>query len=227
MNRQINTFLAPCINFLHFFQMSKSRLGWVFHNYICSMLEMNVNLLTLCTISKASEPGGTLINFPNFSRLLHRKGWEWNGGKGRKDGERGSGKAGVCMCLAGQAVTVDSVVQWWQDTGSDCSLSSPSTPSTMLRSVSRCLPSSHLQPGPFLPGGPQSRQKHTLKNNTQRPRDTQSHSQGRGVTPQVRLARHGAANMQLDKVENRKGAQTLSLYFLSSPSPHFINLSLP
>lgn len=72
-------------------------------------------------------------------------------------------------CGGAQAVTVDRVVLRWQDTGSDCSPSSPSTPSTMWRSVPRWLPSSHLQPGPFLPGGPQSRQKHTQKNNMQGP----------------------------------------------------------
>jgi len=42
-----------------------------------------------------------------------------------------------------------------------------------------CPTSSHLQPGPFLPGGPQSRQKHTRKNNTQGHRGTHSHRPGR------------------------------------------------
>lgn len=44
----------------------------------------------------------------------------------------------------------------------------------VLLCSSGCRGSSHLQPGPFLPGGPQSGQKHTPKNNTVCHRGTQS-----------------------------------------------------
>lgn len=86
--------------------------------------------------------------------------------KERRSTRGKKGHSGTVMCVysyvcfwGGQALTVDSMVLWWQDTGSDCSLSSPSSSSTMWHSVPK--PSSHLQSGPFLPVGPQSQQKHT------------------------------------------------------------------
>lgn len=86
-----------------------------------------------------------------------------------------------------------------------------------------CLPSSHLQPGPFLPGGPQSRQKHTHKNNTQCHRGTQSHSPGRGETAPVHLAGRGVANMKLDKVEKQKARghkrSLFTFFLLLLPAP--------
>lgn len=52
---------------------------------------------------------------------------------------------------------------------------------------------------------------------------TQARHGGKKKTAPARLTRHGAANMKLDKVGKQTagwgGAQTLSLYFLSFPSP--------
>lgn len=83
----------------------------------------------------------------------------------------------------------------------------------VLLCSSGCRSSSHLQPGPFLPGGPQSGQKHTPKNNTVCHRGTQS----------AWVKRHSVAHeMRSGKYETRQGrktvsqgAQVLFLYILS------------
>ena len=67
--------------------------------------------------------------------------------------------------------------------------------------------------GPFLPGGPQSRQKHTHKNNTWGLRGTHSHSLGRETcTHTPRETRIGKYETRQGRKTDSRGAQTLSLF---------------
>lgn len=109
-----------------------------------------------------------------------------------------------------RGVTADSLVQWWQNTGSDCSLSRPSTLSTMYRSVREVYICSR---------DPSCLEDHSQDKNTPQKitqSATEGHSQPGWNSTNV------AHKMRSGKYETRQGRKTVSQGGTSALSLHSV-----